>query len=1014
MNPAQPPEGILDPQQPYWPADRVGEITWLRLKGKLTGRRVEGLSENFTSYVKLGDADADRLIANIKKWGKYPQVNQNDKYGGAYNNEAYQKWLVEEFLEKPFREETNKKIEEAEQEARLKEIKEQKEKDKKSVPLPPISPKEEEKKIEEEQKVLDDDQQSIETETTKITTELDSVEKQENKQQNPPEDTSSQQEESNKLNNDIESISDALVTIKGSLSNQISNLGSVQQDLIKASSTLEGIKQLFQVQTDIIRREIDVAEKKASEKSLEQSKVVSATTEATDLTADNKATGVIESVDGPTLTVKTTEGEFKQGQKISQGSGGGLFDMLSGIAGKFLTRGKGGGGGSPMKLSAGGFLNTPYPAAYAEGTFTPGIYDKPTRGNLGPGQAVIPLNRNYGKRIFEGNLTQTLKLQQPLADVMAQPLKAIGLSIISVAGNFLRLLGPLAGFFTPYISGLVKGFGAVLGVPVAIISALLGGPAYAAAEDQDKQQNVFAKLWSDLMKKFGFDFGDDEEGNGKNKNSKKPGPGKIIQGGDADFWSLAAVASLEGASPQGEADVAQAVYNRVASGAYSVKTIKDAVLSPGQFQPVTGDGVDISLWRAVKDRETAIAAVAAHKGKGTDTATKYVDEGAANITNPSLQKDAAEWVGGRTDFAVPSAANKYAGGFGYKERHGHLFGWYVGPASIAYGQTNPGPASVPDFKVAAEEGVVIKTRDDSNLGKFLGWSIIEGPNSGYDVGSNLEMHGREAYLQHEYGATILPIENNEYSLSKNPEQTINRWKEILGPKTPPTNGEGSYQGGGRVESGRRHAAKLKAQRAAAQRTRLGVQKVDGRWMNMGVSDQAVGSNPWWQVWNKKGATAERRRKQEALAASLAARLNAQEGNNKPTPAPSGLVNPIARGGRSTPAPVEKKAPSETDLMMERYNQLVAAGKHAEAKELGMQIWNKTYRKTDIGIERIPSTQTQAASSTKPDSRETNIVVPTTPPVVMVPVSGGSAIPQTPAPLPSIQEELEIVNMKSLC
>lgn len=122
MNPAQPPEGILDPQQPYWPADRVGEVTWLRLKGKLTGRRVEGLSENFTSYVKLGDADADRLIANIKKWGKYPQVNQNDKYGGAYNNEAYQKWLVEEFLEKPFREQVDQKIEDRQAARRIADI----------------------------------------------------------------------------------------------------------------------------------------------------------------------------------------------------------------------------------------------------------------------------------------------------------------------------------------------------------------------------------------------------------------------------------------------------------------------------------------------------------------------------------------------------------------------------------------------------------------------------------------------------------------------------------------------------------------------------------------------------------------------------------------------------------------------------------------------------------------------------------------------------------------------------
>jgi len=125
MNVTDAPSGILDPKQPYWPADKVNERTWLRLKGKLTGRSIPGLSENFTSYVKLGDADADKLIANIKKYGQYPQVNQNDKYGGAYNNEEYQKWLVEEFLEKPFQQQTNQKIEDAAIESRLKEIQEE-------------------------------------------------------------------------------------------------------------------------------------------------------------------------------------------------------------------------------------------------------------------------------------------------------------------------------------------------------------------------------------------------------------------------------------------------------------------------------------------------------------------------------------------------------------------------------------------------------------------------------------------------------------------------------------------------------------------------------------------------------------------------------------------------------------------------------------------------------------------------------------------------------------------------
>ena len=127
MNLTEPPSGVLDPQQPYWPADKVGQQTWLRLKAKLTGRPIAEMSgERHTSYVKLGDADADRLIENIKKYGQYPQVNQNDKYGGAYNAEAYQKWLVEEFLEKPFREQTNQKIEQAAINSRLKEIQEQK------------------------------------------------------------------------------------------------------------------------------------------------------------------------------------------------------------------------------------------------------------------------------------------------------------------------------------------------------------------------------------------------------------------------------------------------------------------------------------------------------------------------------------------------------------------------------------------------------------------------------------------------------------------------------------------------------------------------------------------------------------------------------------------------------------------------------------------------------------------------------------------------------------------------
>ena len=125
MNLSQPPEGILDPQQPWWPTKNIGERLWMQFKAKLTGNKMPDGTQ-YTSYIRVTEADADRIIENIKKYGQYPQVNQGGKDGGYSNIEAYQKWIVEEFLEKPFREQVDKKIEERQIESRLKEIQETK------------------------------------------------------------------------------------------------------------------------------------------------------------------------------------------------------------------------------------------------------------------------------------------------------------------------------------------------------------------------------------------------------------------------------------------------------------------------------------------------------------------------------------------------------------------------------------------------------------------------------------------------------------------------------------------------------------------------------------------------------------------------------------------------------------------------------------------------------------------------------------------------------------------------
>lgn len=125
MNPSDPPSGVLDPKNPWYKA-KVGDRTWNLLKAKLTGKKMSDGTQ-FSSTVNLTDADADKLIANLKKDPRgYPQFD--DKGGGAdfYENyQKYQEWLVEEYLEKPFREQTNKKIEDAAIASRLKEIEEE-------------------------------------------------------------------------------------------------------------------------------------------------------------------------------------------------------------------------------------------------------------------------------------------------------------------------------------------------------------------------------------------------------------------------------------------------------------------------------------------------------------------------------------------------------------------------------------------------------------------------------------------------------------------------------------------------------------------------------------------------------------------------------------------------------------------------------------------------------------------------------------------------------------------------
>jgi hypothetical protein len=134
--------------------------------------------------------------------------------------------------------------------------------------------------------------------------------------------------------------------------------------------------------------------------------------------------------------------------------------------------------------------------------------------------------------------------------------------------------------------------------------------------------------------------------------SEQPGdPSMVnIQGGSADFWTLVAIASREDADPQGSADVAQSIYNRLASGAYTGKTIKDLITAGGQYEPTwqyPKGSANVKNkpnpeWFAIKDAASAAAASGM-----SEEAMKSV---ASSILNPTLQENARQFVQGRTDF----------------------------------------------------------------------------------------------------------------------------------------------------------------------------------------------------------------------------------------------------------------------------------------------------------------------------------------------------------------------------
>lgn len=440
-------------------------------------------------------------------------------------------------------------------------------------------------------------------------------------------------------------------------------------------------------------------------------------------------------------------------------------------------------------LSGGGFLNTPFPG-YAGGTttnnnyITPGIYDNPTRGNLTPGQAVIPLNRNVGKNVLGGGLSDIRHLRdydQPMIDVMSQPLRAIGLAAIATIGNFISALGPLGGFFIPYATGIIKDFAKILDVPFNYVSTLILGPAYAANNDLTSQQNVFAEIWNDVMKNFGINiFGSSSNEKNKtnnNNNNNNNNSENISLTGNTNAEKAYNFFIQKGLSPEASAGIVGNLLNESGTIGKNIPGLEKGDLNTAEHQTDgKSDNWGIANW-AYEDGRREI-----YINGGTFNGKVWKGVGENGVEDLNNQLEYIWWEldsGSNVDIfknkshlldqiksakTASEAAKIFDQGF-ERSSAGHEERQNLAEKFLKLEQNKQ--------NVSAESGI------NFGSGNILGSSVFHGPNSGYNVSDNVKMHGTEILVPQKNGFSIFPIENNKYSLSKDPINTLQRWQSIM-------------------------------------------------------------------------------------------------------------------------------------------------------------------------------------------------------------------------------------------
>ncbi len=162
-----------------------------------------------------------------------------------------------------------------------------------------------------------------------------------------------------------------------------------------------------------------------------------------------------------------------------------------------------------------------------------------------------------------------------------------------------------------------------------------------------------------------------------------PANEKIIYGDSADYWALIAICTLEAGVPQARADVAQSIYNRLATpGQPYGKTIKEIVVANKQYQPTFANRVD---WVAINDSSTAIKAVMYSKNWTIEKTKTELQNTINALNNTTNQELARNFVQTRTEFLADNPTSVDAIGVVQREpivQNNSFFWRYAGKKLI--------------------------------------------------------------------------------------------------------------------------------------------------------------------------------------------------------------------------------------------------------------------------------------------------------------------------------------------